>query len=74
MGGSARNLQQEESVGSPVNHSSPIMKNRMDLEGELHSLRETVAILTEKNKKLEQLVQIKDLKIKALQEKLTSQN
>ena len=37
---------------------------------DVNELREQVAILTEKNRKLEQLVSIKDLKIQALQEKL----
>jgi len=39
---------------------------------ELENLREVVFILTEKNKKLEQLVHIKDLKIQSLQDKLES--
>ena len=58
----------ESKVPLPKHSSSP--RDTLALERELDNLREVVGILTEKNKKLEQLVHIKDMKIQSLQDKL----
>ena len=55
---------------SSVPKQSVSPRDASALEREVENLREVVEILTEKNRKLEQLVHIKDMKIQSLQEKL----
>eukprot|EP00397_Hematodinium_sp_SG-2012_P048938 GEMP01056253.1.p1 GENE.GEMP01056253.1~~GEMP01056253.1.p1 ORF type:complete len:234 (+),score=44.43 GEMP01056253.1:43-744(+) len=75
--GQSRTHQSAKELSAPISHRGDLDRRAtvdaevlLEKEQTIHELRETIVIMTEKIKKLEQLVRIKDSKLDALTQKL----